>query len=81
MGWEPEKTASDGADTVPNHINLDELIAYLHEELGHIDQAILTLERMAAARAARPVRSGRAPGSRVRARAPKRRLGHRVRIG
>ena len=35
-----------------NHIDLDELIAHLHEELGQIDQAILTLERMAVARAA-----------------------------
>jgi hypothetical protein len=74
---------SDGAGTVPHHIDLDELIAYLHEELGHIDQAIRTLERMAAARAARPMRSTpRIARPRVsRVRAAKKRTRHRVRIG
>jgi hypothetical protein len=69
-----------GADTVPNQIELDELIAYLHEELGHIEQAILTLERMAMARAAHPVL--RLTGQRVpRARTQKARVSHRLRTG
>ena len=72
-----------GADIVPYHIELDELIAYLHEELGHINQAIQTLERMAAGRVARPMRtSGRVTPARVsRVRAAKKRASHRLRIG
>lgn len=68
---------------MPHHIELDELIAYLHEELGHIDQAIQTLERMAAARAARPMRiTGRVTRPRVpRVRSARKRASHRARIG
>jgi hypothetical protein len=48
-----------GADNVPNHIDLDELIACLHKELAAVDRAILTLERMAVSGTAHARRSAR----------------------
>jgi len=79
--WQRDRLT--GADIVPQQIELEELIAYLHEELGHIDQAIQTLERMAAARAARPMRiTGRVTRPRVaRVRSARKRASHRARIG
>jgi hypothetical protein len=70
-----------GADKVPKHSDLEELIAYLREELGHINQAILTLERVAIARAAYAEYTGHRPGAphSSRNRAAKTRISHRLR--